>query len=169
MSQKEHPCCKAVQTIHVPLQGMGEIQEIVREKGIVTGAEQSNLWKPRFLGKFATRPLTFPELEAIMIFVTTNQLQKGGEAQFMGKKEKMIRRLLACPSDYTYSEAIALSASFGYQERNKGSTSGSRVMLFRESDRKKILLHKPHPGDIMKPYAVKQLLQHFVENGDINE
>ncbi|MBR6096362.1 MAG: type II toxin-antitoxin system HicA family toxin [Oscillospiraceae bacterium] len=87
----------------------------------------------------------------------------------MSKKEKMIRRLLACPSDYTYSEAIALSASFGYQERNKGSTFGSRVMLFRESDRKKILLHKPHPGDIMKPYAVKQLLQHFVENGDINE
>ena len=85
----------------------------------------------------------------------------------MSKEEKMIRRLMSCPTDYTYSEAITLAASFGYQERSKGSTSGSRVMLYRADDRRKILLHKPHPGDIMKPYAVKQLLQHLKENGDI--
>ena len=85
----------------------------------------------------------------------------------MSKEEKMIRRLLSCPTDYTYSEAITLAASFGYQERSKGSTSGSRVMLCRADDQRKILLHKPHPGDNMKPYAVKQLLQHLKENGDI--
>ena len=31
------------------------------------------------------------------------------------------------------------------------------------------MLHKPHPGDIMKLYAVRQLLNEFMENGDIHE
>lgn len=85
----------------------------------------------------------------------------------MGKEEKMIQRLLLIPSDYTYSEARTLALRFGYQEQNKGSTSGSRVMFFRPEHGRKILLHKPHPGDIMKRYAVRQLLERLIENGDI--
>ena len=87
----------------------------------------------------------------------------------MSKEEKMIRRIRSCPTDYTYTEAKWLASKFGYKEYNKGSTSGSRVMLYREQDKRKILLHKPHPGDIMKTYAVKQLLEQLIENGDINE
>ena len=86
----------------------------------------------------------------------------------MGKKEKMIQRILACPADYTFSEARALAAQFGYREMNKGTTSGSRVMFYRETDGRKILLHKPHPGDVMKRYAVRQLLDYLKESGDIN-
>ena len=85
----------------------------------------------------------------------------------MSKEEKMIQRLLSVPSDYTYTEAKALASRFHYQEQNKGSTSGSRVMLFRAEDGRKILLHKPHPGDIMKKYAVRQFLERLIENGDI--
>lgn len=87
----------------------------------------------------------------------------------MSKEEKMKERLKACPSDYTYTEARALASRLGYVEKNKGSTSGSRVLFYREKDNKKIMLHKPHPGDIMKVYAVKQLLNEFKENGDIDE
>jgi hypothetical protein len=29
-------------------------------------------------------------------------------------------------------------------------------------------LHKPHPGDIMQQYAVKQYLTNLIENGDID-
>lgn len=87
----------------------------------------------------------------------------------MSTEEKMLERLRACPSDYTYEEAKALAKRFGYIEKNKGSTSGSRVLFYREKDNRKILLHKPHPGSIMKVYAVKQLLNSFKENGDINE
>ena len=87
----------------------------------------------------------------------------------MSTEEKMIERLKACPSDYTYTEARALAKRFGYVEKNKGSTSGSRVLFYRESDSRKIILHKPHPGDIMKQYAVRQLLANFKENGDIDE
>lgn len=46
---------------------------------------------------------------------------------------------------------------FGFKEFNKGKTSGSRVKLYRESDKKIVLLHKPHPGDEMNKYAVKEL------------
>ncbi len=87
----------------------------------------------------------------------------------MSVKDKMIARILSCPRDYTYSEAKALAAQLGYQEKNKGSTSGSRVLFYRERDKRKIILHKPHPGDVMKPYAVKQLLDAFKGNGDIDE
>lgn len=87
----------------------------------------------------------------------------------MSTEEKMIERIKSCPSDYAYSEAKALAKRFGYVEKNKGSTSGSRVLLYRERDNKKILLHKPHPGDIMKLYAVRQFLSSLKENGDINE
>lgn len=81
----------------------------------------------------------------------------------------MIARIKSVPSDYTYSEAKGLAKRFGYLEQNKGKTSGSRVLLYRAADGRKIFLHKPHPGDIMKQYAVKQLLTSFIENGDINE
>ena len=87
----------------------------------------------------------------------------------MGKEEKMIERIKACPRDYTYSEARTLAVRFGYVEKQKGSTSGSRVLFYREKDGKKIMLHKPHPGDIMKLYAVRQRLNEFMENGDIHE
>ncbi len=87
----------------------------------------------------------------------------------MSTEEKMIERLKSCPSDYTYTEARALAKRFGYVEKNKGSTSGSRVLFYRENDSRKIMLQKPHPGDIMKQYAVRQLLANFKENGDIDE
>ena len=85
----------------------------------------------------------------------------------MSKLEKQIRRLLSLPKDYTYSEAKALAQQFGYIEKQKGRTSGSRVLLFRESDERKIMLHKPHPGDIMKLYAVRDFLDTLQRNGDI--
>lgn len=85
----------------------------------------------------------------------------------MSKRDKLIQRLLSIPSDFTYDEAKTLASQFGYKEHNKGKTSGSRILLFREKDCRKIMLHKPHPGDIMKKYAVQDLLMHFIENGDI--
>ena len=85
----------------------------------------------------------------------------------MGKEEKMIERLKSIPADYTFDEAKTLAARFGYAEKNKGSTSGSRVMFYRAEDGKKIMLHKPHPTAVMKQYAVRQFLARLTENGDI--
>ena len=88
----------------------------------------------------------------------------------MGTKEdKQIERIMNIPADYTFSEARSLLSRFGFVEKNKGKTSGSRVMFFRERDNGKILLHKPHPGDEMKRYAVSQLKKQLIELGDLHD
>ena len=85
----------------------------------------------------------------------------------MGKFEKLLERLLSIPSDFSYTEARTVAKHFGYEEKQKGRTSGSRVLLFRASDERKILLHKPHPGDIMKTYAVRDFVETLKRNGDL--
>lgn len=55
----------------------------------------------------------------------------------------------------------------GFQENNKGRTSGSRVKFYRSSDQKMISLHKPHPGEIMKQYAVKLLVEFLKDLGEL--
>lgn len=74
----------------------------------------------------------------------------------MSKKEKLIARLLSCPKDFNYSEALTLLQFFGFAENNKGRTSGSRVEFVK--DNYTILLHKPHPSGDLKVYQVKQLI-----------
>jgi len=87
----------------------------------------------------------------------------------MSKEDKIIQRLLTIPTDFTYDEAKRLAVHFGYKEFNKGKSSGSRVMFYRERDGRKIMLHKPHPGNVMKKYAVQDLVMHFIESGDIKQ
>lgn len=82
----------------------------------------------------------------------------------MGKKEKLIKRFLTLPKDFTWDEAKTMLISLGYSLRNKGKTSGSRVIFVCEG-RKPLLLHKPHPGNIMKEYILRQLLQNLKEEG----
>ncbi|MGI6227383.1 MAG: type II toxin-antitoxin system HicA family toxin [Peptococcales bacterium] len=81
--------------------------------------------------------------------------------------EKLKQRLLSKPKDFTYKEASRLLNHFSYVEKNKGKTSGSRVVFYRESDKDVILLHKPHPGDEMDRGSVVALLNHLKEKGDL--
>lgn len=78
---------------------------------------------------------------------------------FMSKLEKLKNRLKTNPKNYTYSEARSLLTQLGFEECNKGKTSGSRVKFYRDYDKRIILLHKPHPSDIMSAGAVKYLLE----------
>ena len=84
------------------------------------------------------------------------------------RADKRIERLLSRPKDYTFTEAHSLLKSLGYKLMQKGSTSGSRVMFYREADDSKILLHKPHPQDTMPGYAVKQVIEQLLERRDID-
>lgn len=74
----------------------------------------------------------------------------------MSKKEKLIARLLSRPNDFHYDEAKTLLLQLGFEEKNKGKTSGSRVEFIKGADT--ILLHKPHPSGELKSYQVKQLV-----------
>ena len=74
----------------------------------------------------------------------------------MSKKEKLIARLLNRPKDFSYAEMKTLLSLLGFEENNKGRTSGSRVEFIK--DESSILLHKPHPDGILKTYQIKQVI-----------
>ena len=84
----------------------------------------------------------------------------------MGTKEKLIERIKQRPADFTFDEAKRLMSLLGYDLSNKGKTSGSRVIFYKEG-RAPIMLHRPHPENVLKHYAVKQLLETLLENGDL--
>lgn len=86
----------------------------------------------------------------------------------MGTKEKLIERFKRQPSDFTFDETERLLSIFGYVKSNKGKTSGSRV-VYRNGDKQPIMLHKPHPGNIVKAYALRQVLDYLIEAGYINK
>ena len=48
----------------------------------------------------------------------------------------------------------------GYEPNNKGKTSGSRV-VFKGDGKRPIMLHKPHSGNIIKGYAMKQVFEYL--------
>lgn len=79
----------------------------------------------------------------------------------MTRRQKLIDRLLTRPKDFSYDEARSILVAFGFVEHNKGRTSGSRVEFHRDNDT--ILMHKPHPSGILKPYQVRQLIDFLQE------
>lgn len=81
----------------------------------------------------------------------------------MSKFEKAKKRILSIPFDYTYAEAEYLLKKLGFEEYNKGKTSGSRVKFYRERDKRIIMLHKPHPVEIMDRGAVADLVKKLEE------
>ena len=83
---------------------------------------------------------------------------------FMGKKEKLIKRLKSKPKDFTFDEAETLLGCLTYSRSNKGKTSGSRVM-FTSKEHSSILLHKPHPNKELKGYQVQQLIDVLEQEG----
>lgn len=82
----------------------------------------------------------------------------------MGTKDKLIERFKRQPTDFTFAEAEKLLSFFGYVRSNKGKTSGSRI-IFRNGEKRPIMLHKPHPGNILKGYAMKQILEDLKDAG----
>ena len=84
----------------------------------------------------------------------------------MSRIEKEVDRLKSKPKNFTYEEAKKILNNFGFNEYNKGKTSGSRVK-FCNHDNIKIELHKPHPSNILKPYQINQLINFLKERGEI--
>ena len=68
------------------------------------------------------------------------------------------------PKDFTYDELKTLLNYLGFNEENKGKTSGSRVE-FQNGSGIKIVLHKPHPSNIIKPYKINDIISILEERG----
>ncbi|MFT3824996.1 MAG: type II toxin-antitoxin system HicA family toxin [Chitinophagaceae bacterium] len=82
----------------------------------------------------------------------------------MSKTEKLLQRLLSVPRDFTWEELAKILGQFGFEELKKGKTGGSR-RKFADKKNNIILLHKPHPGNIVKEYALKQVIEYLNEKG----
>jgi len=84
----------------------------------------------------------------------------------MSKIDKLVIRLLSRPKDFTYAEAKVLLNYLGFEEYQKGKTSGSRVRFQRSTDKVSILMHRPHPSEILKSYVIDQLIEFYGKWGN---
>lgn len=74
----------------------------------------------------------------------------------MTTREKLIDRFISKPTDFTYSELARLLSFFGYGEVQG---TGSRVVFVNGTNNRKIKLHKPHPGKILRRYQLDLIEQ----------
>ena len=80
--------------------------------------------------------------------------------------EKLLERLLRIPKDFTWDELTAVLVNLGYEPLKSGKTGGSR-RKFVDQDKNIINLHKPHPENTVKEYALKQVIDQLKEKGKI--
>ncbi len=76
----------------------------------------------------------------------------------MSRKSKLIDRFQSQPKDFTWDELVRLLGYLGYGEVKAGKTSGSRHK-YEDETGLPIYLHKPHPGNIVKGYVMKNLAE----------
>lgn len=86
----------------------------------------------------------------------------------MSKADKLIAKLLSDPKDFTWDELCTALSYFGYEEIKGGKTGGSR-RRFVDEEKNIIWLHKPHPGNIVKRYQLKEIIAHLKEKGKLND
>lgn len=87
----------------------------------------------------------------------------------MARIESLLKKLCAkpTPADFRFSELQRVMTYFGYLESDKGATSGSRVKFYHPETKAVMLLHKPHPGDVMAKAAVDSVVKFLKEHGHI--
>ena len=78
----------------------------------------------------------------------------------MSRKDKLIKRLLSLPKDFTFDDVVTLLASFNFFEIKTGKTSGSAVRFKNNVfPHEPIIFHKPHPQNIIKIYVLKSIIE----------
>ena len=76
----------------------------------------------------------------------------------MSKTEKLLKKFLSDPKDFTWNELVKLLDYYGFKEIQTGKTSGSR-RKFINMDNIPINVHKPHPKEILKSYQIEQIIE----------
>ena len=76
----------------------------------------------------------------------------------MSRREKLIARLKSKPRDFSWDELVRLLEALDYREAATGKTGGSRRRFVHETA-PAIMLHKPHPGSIVKMYVIHEVLR----------
>lgn len=82
----------------------------------------------------------------------------------VSRPEKLLQRFQAKPKDFTWAELVKLLNYLGYEESTRGRTAGSR-RRFVHSCGALVLMHKPHPGNVVRSYAIEQLHDQLSKEG----
>ena len=82
----------------------------------------------------------------------------------MGRKEKLLQKLMSNTRNFTFAEMETLLGLLGYTRSNKGRTSGSRISFISE-DHPPIMLHKPHPRKELLEYQMAQIISMLQQEG----
>jgi hypothetical protein len=83
----------------------------------------------------------------------------------MNRREKLVKRLISRPKNFTFDELSTLLAALGYTSIKTGKTSGSRRAFYNEEKNHLIRLHKPHPGNYLKMYQIDYLINELKRLG----
>ena len=104
----------------------------------------------------------YKKMQLKIVALALGKVYNRGEK--MGQKEKLIKKLMSKPKDFTFTEAETLLNYFDYVRSDKGKTSGSRVIFIKEGCHA-ILLHKPHPRKELLAYQIKTLISVLEQEG----
>jgi hypothetical protein len=79
----------------------------------------------------------------------------------MSAIEKLLERFKAIPADFTWDELTRVLSHFGYAaQKGKGSRR-----KFKAERLPTLILHEPHPGRIVKQYAVRYVREALENEG----
>lgn len=68
------------------------------------------------------------------------------------------------PKDYTYQELVSLLNMCEYEFK---SANGSHQRFMKAKDEAKIMVCRPHPGNTMQRYMLRQIIEQLKERGDL--
>ena len=77
----------------------------------------------------------------------------------MSRRDKQTDRICKRPKDFTWEELEKLLAAYGFAQLKGGKTGGSRRKFYNETSKEVLDLHKPHPGNILKPYQLDLIIE----------
>ncbi|MNN46575.1 hypothetical protein D3C81_1609600 [compost metagenome] len=80
----------------------------------------------------------------------------------MSKNEKLLGKLLNERASFTWQELVTLLHWLGYRQLEG---AGSRVKFDNGDPQALINLHKPHPGNELKAYVRRQIIEHLKTGG----
>ncbi|EIC30096.1 MULTISPECIES: type II toxin-antitoxin system HicA family toxin [Methylomicrobium] len=79
----------------------------------------------------------------------------------MSNQKKLFKEFINTPFP-TWNDVEHLLKKLGYQKIDK---KGSAVEFWNESKKSSILLHRPHPGNTIKTYTKKDIIEQIKKAG----
>lgn len=84
----------------------------------------------------------------------------------MNKADKLLLRLQTVPKDFTWQELVSVMEKHGF---TLYSGSGSGRKFIHADLQITVAMHEPHPGNIVKPYALRLAIAGLKQTGAIDE